>query len=177
MIDLRVFLTAALLGAVMIAGSGPAQAQPRWPSLYDQPVKGLTYRSACETRGDYLRLVKELRQRPRRHARAIDGVEGYMVDERWPFAKQMEHVRKRDQKLLANRELMKRLHEKSRYGYPLDVDCRAIPRKAFVLEQDTRPARSMLCIRVSGWPKCLWTWSSILERYRAAGDGKTFRPR
>ena len=105
MIDLRVFLTAALLGAVMIAGSGPAQAQPRWPSLYDQPVKGLTYRSACETRGDYLRLVKELRQRPRRHARAIDGVEGYMVDERWPFAKQMEHVRKRDQKLLANREV------------------------------------------------------------------------
>ncbi|WP_157727458.1 hypothetical protein [Stappia sp. ES.058] len=140
-------------------------------------MKGLTYRSACDTRSDYLRLVKELRQRPRRHARAVDNVEGYMMDERWPFSKQMEHARTRDQKLLANRDLMKRLHEKSRYGYPLDVDCRAIPRKAFVLEQDTRPSRSMLCIRVTGWPKCLWTSSSILERYRATGDGKTFRPR
>ncbi|WP_425088360.1 hypothetical protein [Stappia sp.] len=175
MIDLRVFLTAALLGAVVLAGSGPAYAIG--PSLYDQPVKGLTSNAACETKRDYRRLLRQIDVRRDRHMYYVARNKKYPIDNSLPHDQKMASIRQIFKKLQADRKELEKIHAKSKYGYPLDVKCRPIPRKTLVVEKNSRPFDVVICVRAKGWPKCLWTEERRLYGLKPSKDRKTWSPR
>lgn len=165
-----------IIGFLAVSNLPAAAANDFGPSLYKQPVEGLTRRSACASARHYQRLVSAINKRAMAHLGEIVRNRKYPIDMSLPKRERVRLTKRQFKRIEADREEMERIHRRSRFGYPLNVKCQPLPHTTLIVEETWRYDKKTLCVRAKGWSACQWTHMTALSRYRPSRDRKTWRP-
>ncbi|SHL48709.1 hypothetical protein [Roseibium suaedae] len=137
---------------------------------------GLNVWSSCKTKDDYEKVLDAVITRTETHEREFYQYFRDRIDKNWPKKKRDEENKRLYRLLETNRRELSKINEKSKFGAPLDVDCKPFPRTKMIIEKNSAFG-DHICVRPLTGGACGWTDKRAFKGFYSLGtDSKTWSP-